>query len=226
MAWVNVFGRQSMVLAWAYLCFLFIAVSGVAVGLDCGACGQKNVPTLAMYCPKCHGLLCQPENRVKASKTAALVVDIYYTGDRPERLPEYGKLFVNGKYCGNIPQKEKEARESRMNQDGRHGLGADYTAKYSLELRNLSDGVIEVMVEMRFKRLYGLGRSHRRIFFPRVGLKPDQKTCISHHFESARNFHLKPKESLASGTRPPVGENFTPELKMGTGAIELETPLF
>lgn len=193
--------------------------------LDCGACGRKELPALAMHCPDCHGLLYQSENRVKAKKSAVLIVEIHYIGDKPDKLPEYAKLYINRKYVGNVPQVEKEARGQSLSAAGRTGLGFDYTAKYQTELRQLHVGMVDVEVEMRFKRLFGVSRSHRKVLFKNVNLKPDEKTFLRHYFDSAGKFsRLKPEKPAEGRTKS--GDSYVPELKMGTGTLTLETPVF
>lgn len=195
------------------------------LAVDCGSCGRKGLSALTMHCPDCRSLLNVPTNRVKARSSAILVVELFYTGEKPEKLPEYGKLYINRKYVGNIPQTEREARGQSLTTPGRTGLGFDYTAKYAIELRELHVGVVNVEVEMRFKRLFGVSRSHRRVLFRNVSLKADEKTRVTQYFDHAVTFSkLQPELKNKPGeTR---SDSYVPEIKTGTGTLSLETPVF
>lgn len=203
----------------------FLSGTMPVAALDCGSCGRQGLSALTMFCPDCKALLNQPSNRVKAKKSAVLTVEIYYTGDHPEKLPEYAKLYINRKYAGNIPQTEREARGQSLATPGRSGLGFDYTAKYATELREQHVGMVQVEVEMRFKRLLGVSRSHRRVLFRNVNLKPDEKTVLRQYFDHPTTFSKVKPELSASDARKP-GNSFVPEMKTGTGTVSLETPLF
>ncbi len=203
---------------------LFLAMTLTLSALDCGTCGRKGLPALAMTCPQCRSLLYQPTNRVKAKKSAVLVVEIFFTGNKPEKLPEYAKLYINRKYVGNIPQTEREARGQSLATVGRTGLGFDYTAKYVTELREQHIGLVQVEVEMRFKRLFGVSRSHRRVLFRNVNLKADEKTFLRHYFDHPTTFSKVKPVPPPQDHKP--GSSYVPEVKTGTGTLSLETPLF
>ncbi|HQG28514.1 MAG TPA: hypothetical protein PLY73_08135, partial [Candidatus Ozemobacteraceae bacterium] len=137
------------------LVVIVIVLAGFLVGahrvsaLECGSCGAKGLSALTMFCPKCRQSLHTPQIQRSVRATAVLSIDLVYTGDRPDRLPEYGKLFINGVYKGNIPLIEREARQREIDLGYNRGLGHDYTAKYHADLRDLDVGVVRVEVEMK-----------------------------------------------------------------------------
>ncbi len=217
--------RARVLLTTLWVAVILLLETACVSALDCGSCGRQGLSALTMVCPDCKALLNQPSNRVKAKKSAVLAVEIYFTGDKPEKLPEYAKLYINRKYVGNIPQTEREPRGQSPATPGRTGLGFDYTAKYAVELREQHVGMVQVEVEMRFKRLFGVSRSHRRVLFRNVNLKPDEKTVLRHYFDHATTFS-KVKPVPPSPQERKTGESYVPEVKTGTGTLSLETPLF
>lgn len=209
-----------------------------AVGRDCAVCGLTELPELAMVCPKCQAALHAPRSRLTARATAALIIEIRYTGNQPERLPEYGKVFFNGAYRGNLPLVEREAR-SPVVTTGHGGLGSEFTALYRGEWRHLDAGQIAVRVDMRFRRLFGVGRSYKEVTFPYVALKSGEKTVLRYSFAHPREFGRplrregKTEAGLATGTeaRPPARparptERGAVMLRTGSGTVGLEVPAF
>ncbi len=185
-----------------------------------------------MYCPNCRAPLHTPQIQRTGRTTAILSIDISYTGDRPDRLPEYGKVYLNGTYKGNIPISEREARQRSYDVSSGRGLGYDYTARYHTDLRELDAGLFRVEVEMKFKRLFGLARSIRRVCFPYVGLRSGEKTVLKHTFSRGSSFQ---KRGTASATTvmpilpglpaiPAISDLL--QLTPGTGTLGIEMPFF
>jgi len=210
----------------------FLAAAHSASALECGACGAKGVSALAMFCPKCRQSLHTPQIQRSVRATAVLSVDLIYTGDRPDRLPEYGKIFINGVYKGNIPLIEREARQREIDLGYNRGLGHDYTAKYHADLRDLDVGVVRVEVEMKFKRLFGFARSFRRVCFPYVSLRSGEKTTLTHSFSRGSSFQTKanasatPPLQLLPGLPGLPSLNELMKISPGTGTIGIEVPFF
>lgn len=198
------------------LAALFLASPVWAI--DCPQCGTRDIPSLVFACPKCSNSLHTVESIVKARSTATLVIEMLFTGEHPERLPDYGKLFINKKYKGNIPLIDREARDKVQLESDRKGLGHDYTAIFRTEKRDMDTGLYKVQVEMVFTRARGLMKSHRRVDFPRVMLKSGEKTFIRHAFSGPGDFQKK-------GGKMGKSENDTPYLNYGSGTVSLELPL-
>lgn len=194
--------------------------SPILFALDCGACGAKDFPDLTMVCPKCNRDLHGTRSRLQARSTAILQIEILYVGNRPERLPDYAKLFINRKYRGNINILERENREGLQLEPGRNGLGVDYTALYRHELRNLDAGLFHVQIEMLFPRLSGYLHSLRRVDFPRISLKSGEKTVIRHVFKSPDTFSKKGQKFDGK-----VKDEFGLPLILSTGTVSIEIPL-
>lgn len=217
---------------------LLVAGVGSAVARDCGECGLTDLPELAMVCPRCQASLHSTRGRLAARATAVLIVEIRYTGDQPDHLPDYGKVFLNGAYRGNLPLVDREAR-SPVTASGHGGLGSEFTALYRGEWRNLDVGQIAVRVDMRFRRIFGMGRSYKQVTFPFVVLKSGEKTILRYAFGHPREFGRPPRREgkegpgVASGTMspPPSGparpaERGTIHLRTGSGTVGLEVPAF
>ncbi len=198
---------------------IFACAISPAWGLDCPACGAKDLPSLILICPNCSKSLHSVESVVKARSTASLIIEMIYTGERPEKLPDYGKLFINKKYKGNVPIIDRERREKVVIGSDRKGLGHDYTALYRVEKRDLDTGLYKVQVEMVFKRYNGFLKSHKRVDFPRVMLKSGEKTVIRHAFSGPGDFKIKGQKN------PEKQESDAPFLNYGTGTISLELPI-
>ncbi|NLI78023.1 MAG: hypothetical protein GX442_16520 [Candidatus Riflebacteria bacterium] len=177
-----------------------------------------------MFCPSCQASLHSPRSQRAARATAVLIVEIRYDGDQPDRLPPYGKLSINRSYRGNLPLVDKEARPA-VGPSGRRGLGVDYTAVYRGEWRNLDIGLVEVTVEMKFRRAYGWARSLKRLTFPHVALKSGEKTFLQYSFSNAREFGL-PQKKKDPAAPPPAPGGDAVRLQTGSGTVGLEVPVF
>ncbi len=202
--------------------FLFPALlaffgGNVASALDCPNCPAKDLPDLAMLCPECGKDLHRVESKIKARSTASLFIEIAYLGRNQDRLPEYGKVFLNRKYRGNI-----EIAERKPSQHVQVQLPSEtrmeHTALYRFELRNLDEGLVRLDIEMLFPRCFGLRRSLRRLVFPRILLKTGEKTVVRHSFDSVHNFSRAAPASEAVR----LGEW---QLFTATGVAGIETPV-
>lgn len=198
---------------------LYLSVGKSVFAVDCATCGQKDLPDLAMLCPKCQTLLHTPQSRVKACSTAALVVEVIYTGDNPDKLPEYAKVFLNRKLLGNIPIIDKESRKPVKLDTGRKGLGEEFTAIYRNEFRDLFIGTVKIQIEMRFKKLYGILKNVRRVEFPFVELKQGEITTLKHTFNDPRKFQNKDQHPNSPSNKFPI------KFECATGSIGIEVPL-
>ncbi|GAB4280672.1 MAG: hypothetical protein Kow0029_25380 [Candidatus Rifleibacteriota bacterium] len=174
-----------------------------------------------MNCPECGANLHDPLLGYNNLKKSELVIFMFYTGKNPERLPPYGKVYINGNYMGNIPLIEKEIVTKDFSQVWSNGLGKDYTAFYQKNIKNVPSGILKVEIEMRFDRLYGFARSFKRVTFPYVSFKPGEETELKHYFNSAvtfNQFNPGPKKHL-----PVISEM---KLQGASGTVALNVPLF
>ncbi len=205
-----------------FLLVMAFLLSGFTVlASDCPYCKATDISSLSMACPECGKDLHDPKTSFTKRKYSELTVQMFFTGDNPDKLPEYGKLFLNGKYSGNIPIAEKEARSKDFDHKWEDGLGTDYTAMYEKTLKNVPTGILKVEVEMRFKRLYGFGRSYKRVVFPYVSFKDNQRTTITHTFDSAAGFNkFKPVK------KKPIPIVSEAKLQGASGTVALNVPLF
>lgn len=198
---------------------LFLANSAMAV--DCPACGVRDLSGLTLLCPECNADLHDPLTRNTAIERSSLRVRLLYTGDKPDHLPAYGKLYINGEYQGNIDLVEKEERNGEFAASWNDGLGREYTAMYEKLIDNIMPGMLKIEVEMKFDRLYGLGRSYKKVLFPYVGFKKGEKTTVDHYFNSAATFHqYKP------GKRKPVPVLSETKLQGASGTVAINVGLF
>ncbi len=188
---------------------------------ECPHCHAEGISTLQMNCPECGQNLHDPALKYNALQKSELTVRLLYTGQNPERMPPYGKLFVNGVYHGNIDMVEKEVISKDFHHSWSDGLGKEYTAVYEKNLSNIPSGVLKIEVQMRFDRFYGLGRSYKKVVFPYVSFKPGEKTTVSHRFKSAATFHQYKPE--AQRPLPVVSEM---KLQGASGTVALNVPLF
>lgn len=211
------------------LFLIFIQLKSLAK--DCPACGAKDMPDLVMLCQECGANIYDYAYEKKGTDRSALIIKLYYTGNNPEKLADYGKLYINGKYIGNIEITEKQARSPEVIYGWNNGLGTKYTALYEKEFRNIQPGVLRVEVEMRFSRMYGLARSNKRVVFPYIQFKDKEKTIIEHYFESAVDFsvtdkkkkqEIKELENLKKDL-PVVSDT---KVKIATGTVKLDIGLF
>jgi hypothetical protein len=205
----------------ALLVAIIVMTTIPALAVDCTHCNATDISSLAMACPECGKNLHDSKTRHTKRKYSELTVQMLFTGDNPDKLPEYGKLFLNGKYVGNIPLTEKEARSKDFDQHWQDGLGTNYTAMYEKTLKNVPSGILKVEVEMRFKRLYGFGRSFKKVVFPYVSFKDNQRTTITHTFDSATGFSkFKPVK------QKPIPIVSEAKLQAASGSVALNVPLF
>lgn len=210
------------------LFFLFIQNSAI-LAIDCPGCGAKDMPDLVMLCPECGVNMHDYAFEKKGTDRAALIIRLFYTGNNPDKLSEYAKLYVNGKYMGNIELTEKQDRGEFESGGWNNGLGSSFTALYEKEFRNIPVGLLKIEIEMRFTRLYGLGRSFKRAVFPYVQFKGKDKTVIEHYFESASDFCVtdkKKKEQIKKEPKKEIPVISDTKIKTATGSIKLDIGLF
>ena len=197
---------------------------------DCPACGAENMPDLVMLCPECGANLYDYAYEKKGTDRSALIIRLYYTGNNPNKLADYAKLYINGKYKGNIELVEKQSRKEEEDLKGwSNGLGDTFTALYEKEFRDIPVGQLKVEVEMKFNRMYGLARSYKRAVFPYVNFTGKEKTVIEHYFESAVDFSVtdkKKKEKIKEESKKEIPIVSDTKLKTGTGTVKLDIGLF
>ena len=196
---------------------------------DCPACGAENMPDLVMLCPECGANLYDYAYEKKGTDRSALIIRLYYTGNNPNKLAEYAKLYINGKYKGNIELVEKQSRKEEDLRGWSNGLGDTFTALYEKEFRDIPIGQLKVEVEMKFNRMYGLGRSFKRAVFPYIKFSGKEKTVIEHYFESAVDFSVtdkKKKEKLKEEAHKEIPVVSDTKLKTGSGTVKLDVGLF
>ena len=213
-----------------YLLILFYLFSiNSLFAMDCPGCGAKGMPDLVMLCPECGTNMYDYSYEKKGTDRSALIIKLYYTGNNPNKLAEYAKLYINGKYFGNIDITEKQMRKEEGMSGWSNGLGSKFTALYEKEFRDIPVGQLRVEVEMRFNRMYGFGRSYKRVVFPYVQFNGKEKTTIEHYFESATDFCVtdkKKKEKLKEEAKKEIPIVSDTKLKTGSGTIKLDVGLF
>lgn len=210
---------------------IILILANPVYAVDCPACGAKDLPGLRMTCPECNANIYDYAYEKKGTDRSALIVKLYYTGNNPNKLSEYAKLFVNGKYMGNIYQTEKQVRDQEGISGWGDGLGNTFTALYEHEFRDIPVGQLRVEIEMRFTRLYGYGRSYKRAVFPYVQFTGKEKTILTHYFESANDFSVtdkKKKQELKKQAEeiknlPIVNDT---KVRTGSGTAKLDIGLF
>ncbi len=201
---------------------LLLFASVVAcMGADCPSCGAVGVSALAMLCPDCSANMHDPIYRNPRETRSSLKIRLLYTGEKPEKLPGYGKLYINGTYKGNIDLIEKQTPENQGNLVWQNGLGKDFSAFYEKTVEAVPAGVLKIEVEMKFDRMFGLGRSYKRVVFPYVAFKEGEKTVVEHVFNSASTFH-KYKPGVAKKI-PLVSDA---KIQGASGTVALNVPLF
>ena len=216
----------------AFFLLCMASFCSIAYAVDCPACGSQDLPSLVMLCPDCGASIYDYAYEKKGTDRSALIVRLFYTGDNPDKLSTYAKLYVNGTYMGNIEQVEKQKRTEEGLRGWSDGLGDKYTAFYEREFRNIPVGQLRVELEMRFTRLYGYGRSYKRVVFPYVMFNGKEKTTIEHSFSSATDFSVidkKKKQQMEEEAKklqkalPAVSDA---KLKTATGTVKLDFGLF
>ncbi len=203
------------------LILLLLPAITFAEGQACPTCGAKELPSLAMVCPECDANLHSYAMKVKQKPCARLRIRLLYTGGNPDRMPHYGKLYINGRYCGNIDMIEKQKTDDDFSQIWANGLGKDFTAYYEKICENIPAGTLKVEVEMKFSRFYGLGASRKRVVFPYTTFSAGQNTSLDHYFSSASTFSQH--KPLKKQQIPIVSEA---KLQGADGNVALNVPLF
>jgi len=202
------------------LILLFPAMT-MAEGQTCPSCGAKDLATLAMVCPECDANLHNYKLKAMQKPRGRLRIRLLYTGGNPDRMPNYGKLYINGRYCGNIDMTEKQKTDDEYAQVWANGLGKDFTAYYEKVVENVAAGMLKVEVEMKFSRFYGLGSSLKRVEFPYTTFKGGEDTSLDHYFSSASTFSQhKPVK------REPIPVISEAKLQGADGQVAVNVPLF
>ncbi len=166
---------------------LLLQLSG-AEAATCPACRIDGITSLAMVCPECGADMHERTGSSNEQERASFRIRLLYTGDRPERLPPYAKLYINGRYCGNIELAERQT-SSELQQKWANGLGESFSAIYEKLIRDISPGTVKIEIEMKFDRLFGFGRSLKRVVFPYVSFRAGERTTLDHYFRAASSFH-------------------------------------
>ena len=200
---------------------LFLPVLALADGQICPACKAEEVASLAMVCPECGASMYSPRLKTQVKRRARLRIRLLYTGKNPDRVPAYGKLYINNRYRGNIDLVEKQDKPEEFDQIWSNGLGRDFTAIYEKIVEDVPAGILKIEVEMKFDRMHGFGRSYKRVVFPYTSFKAGEDTALDHYFNSPATFSQhKPVK-----TQPiPI----ISEVKMqgASGTVALNVPLF
>ncbi|MFZ2960730.1 MAG: hypothetical protein WA705_27945 [Candidatus Ozemobacteraceae bacterium] len=201
-----------------FVLFLFLFVGFFCPirmpALDCPACGAKGLTSLTMYCPSCREKVHTPEVTARQKKTSVLKIEVVYTGDKPERLPEKGRILFDGRPKGELILVERAEREKfAVPVEGKHGVGIDYTALYRGEIRELSEGVVDVCFEMKFPWGFNLFKTVSRIQFPHIGFKRGETVNLHHEFKSFDQFSRRGKSPEPSDKKS-AGKSSEPEKKL------------
>lgn len=201
--------------------FSVVLMSTVLTAADCTECGASDISSLAMLCPECGQNMHQNKMFAPNSeKESSLIVKLFYTGNRPDRVPEYGKVFINGVYRGNIyklPNPIQSGTEGRFKNTATDSSLVCYEKK----IDKIQSGVLKVEVEMRFDRMYGALKSYKKVEFPYVLFENGRETLLEHEFNAAATF---------SDYNPPKLRSLAPfsEMKVrgASGTVALNIPLF
>jgi len=209
--------KRLYILVLSYL----LIICGVAYAKTCQFCNATGISSLAMICPECKQHLHGIKTSLLEKKESGLIIRLFYTGKNTNKIPPYAKLYINNKYKGNIALKENEIKQNGVSQSWSSGLGKDFSAIYEKKLTNIPLGIVKIMVKMKFKRLYGFGRSYKTVEFPYVSFKANKKTIISHYFNSAASFNrYKP----CNRKKIPVISDM--KIQGAKGNLALNVPLF
>jgi hypothetical protein len=190
-------------------------------GAECAVCGAQGISSLNMLCPECGAQLHDPALNYNSLKKSTLTIKLYYTGSNPDRMPPYGKIYINNEYVGNIPMTEKELQSEDFSQDWTDGLGKEFSACYEKNLRDIPPGMLAIEIEMKFDRFYGLARSYKRVKFPYVGFESGKNTMLKHYFDSAVNF-----SKFKPDPKKPIPVFSEMKLQGASGSVALNIPLF
>lgn len=193
----------------------------------CHNCGAIAYSKLAMSCDECNASLEDVSKAAYDKKYSAFKIRLMYIGDKPQDLPKYAKLYVNGKYIDKIEQTEIQARNSELDQKWNDGLGGAYTALYEYCCSKITPGLKNIAVEMRFSRMGGLLKSNKKAFFEYVGFKAGEETKIDHYFNSPVSFtqHKKIEELNKTTNKSPIPELPEARVVTGNGTIGIDLGL-
>ncbi len=209
--------RQTLLLA---LLLLHLGLI-YAQAADCHACKATDLPGLVMNCPECGSKMHDPTQNYLNQTRSSLKIRLLYSGENPDKLPAYGKLFINGKYRGNIDMIEKQEKNSEALQVWTNGLGREFSCYYEKIFSDLPSGILKIEVEMKFDRMFGFGRSYKRVVFPYVSFKSGEQTSVEHYFFSAATF------SQFNPTPPkPIPVISEAKLQGASGTVAINIPLF
>lgn len=192
-----------------------------ADGQNCPFCGTSNLASLAMVCPECGNNLHNSLSKMQQKPKARLRVRLLYTGGNPDRMPSYGKLYINGIYSGNVNMIEKQKKEDEFAQVWSNGLGKDFSAYYEKIIENVPAGILKVEVEMKFSGFHGLGSSLKRVVFPYTSFSGGADTSLDHYFSAASTFSQhKPVK------KQPIPLVSEAKLQGADGQVAVNVPLF
>lgn len=115
----------------------------------------------------------------------------------------------------------EKQEKGTANQVWANGLGKDFSAAYEKVLENVPPGTMKIEVEMKFDRMFGFGRSYKRVIFPYISFNAGEQTILEHCFFSAATFHqYKP---VKPSPIPIVSEA---KIQGASGTVALNVPLF
>jgi len=201
--------------------FLLFPALLFAENLICPFCHTDGLASLAMVCPECGSNLHNSLTRTQQQAKARLRVRLFYTGGNPNRMPNYGKLYINGKYSGNINMIEKQITQDEFSQVWSNGLGKNFNAYYEKIIGKIPAGILKVEVEMKFSRFHGLGSSRKRVVFPYTSFSGGEDTSLDHYFSAASTFSQhKPVK------KQPIPIVSEAKLQGADGQIAVNVPLF
>lgn len=201
--------------------FLLFPVLVFAESQSCLFCGISDLASLAMVCPECGNNLHDSLSRMQQKPKARLRVRLLYTGENPDRMPNYGKLYINGEYSGNINMIEKQMKHDEFAQTWSNGLGKDFSAYYEKTIENVPAGILKIEVEMKFSRFRGLGSSFKRVVFPYTSFSGGENTSLVHYFNAASTFSQhKPVK------KQPIPIVSEAKLQGADGKVAVNVPLF
>jgi len=213
--------RQMKIIRYIVILILLFPVLVMAEGQACPACGAKELASLAMVCPECGANLHNSLLKAQQKPRSRLRVRLLYTGNNPDRMPHYGKLYINGTYLGNVDMIEKQSKTDDYAQTWSNGLGKDFTAYYEKIVESIPAGILKVEVEMKFNRLYGLGSSLKRVVFPYTSFTAGENTSLDHYFSAASTFSQH--KPVKTQPIPIISEA---KLQGASGTVALNVPLF
>ncbi len=177
--------------------FLFAAMPLAA--LDCPACGGKDIPSLSLVCPDCgieiHNYMKPQEKNIPPQiRDRKLFIRIYYTGDRPDKLPKHVDVYINGIKSKSAVLVEQQARDpENTNLAWGNGLGTLFTGLYKLDIEELPSNPLSIRLQINEKKLAGIYQKPKSITFPEVYVEEGKTEIIEHSFSSVRSFHRFPK---------------------------------